>query len=44
MTFDTKPLTLQEVEVFFDSAEHGTSSVAREDVMPIFRLPLITNV
>jgi diguanylate cyclase (GGDEF)-like protein len=40
----SKPLALSEVEVFFDNSEHGTSVLAREDITPIIRPPLVTNV
>jgi sensor c-di-GMP phosphodiesterase-like protein len=40
----SKPLALAEVEKFFDSYEYGTSGMAREDLTPIIRPPLITNV
>jgi len=39
----SKPLALSEVEEFFDNPEHGTSALAREDVTPIIRPPLVTN-
>jgi diguanylate cyclase (GGDEF)-like protein len=40
----SKPLTLPEVEIFFDSTEHGTARESREDSSTIIRPPSITNV